>query len=162
MSISSFDFENTLFNSKKWNIKSTTTKIEDKNIFLLFWLSIKTVSNSGGCWFIDNSENIDTRNGSCILCSLSLWVIEIGWNCDDSIFDIFSEICFGNFFHFLEDHGWNLFRLEFLCLSFVLNDNHWLFISSWFNFEWPELYIILNWLFREFSTNKSLSIKDCV
>lgn len=162
MSISSFNFENTFFNCKKWYIKSSTTKIEDENIFFLFWLSIKTISNSGGCWLINNSEYVDTWDSSSIFSSLSLGIIEIGWDCDNCISHIFSKICFSNFFHFLKNHRWNLFSLEFLCLSFILNNDHWLFFRSWFNLEWPEFDIILYWGFRELSSNKSLGIKDCI
>jgi hypothetical protein len=52
--------------------------------------------------------------------------------------------------------------MEFLLFSLVLNLNEWLISRALFNFEWPELDIILNKLFRELSPNESLGIKDSV
>ena len=52
--------------------------------------------------------------------------------------------------------------LEFLLLALVLDNNHWLLVSSWLDLEWPELDISLDGLVREFSTDESLGIEDGV
>jgi len=104
MTISSFDFEYTFFNGKKRNIKSTTTKIENENISFFFALSIKTIGNGCSCWFIDNSENVDSRNSSSIFGGLSLGIIEIGWDSNDSRFDGLTQVGFSNFLHLYKDH----------------------------------------------------------
>jgi len=105
VTISSFDFEDTFFNGKERNIKSTTTKIENEDVSFFFALSIKTIGDSCSSWFIDNSENIDSGNSSCILSGLSLGIIEISWDCNDSRFDSFTQVSFSNFLHLYEDHG---------------------------------------------------------
>lgn len=137
MSVSSLNFEDTFFNAKKWNIESSSSKIEYKNILLLFSLSIKTISNSGSSWFIDNSKYIQSWNGTSIFSSLSLRVVEISWNCNNSRFNCFTKVCFSNFFHLNKNHWWDLLSLEFFCFSFILNNNNWFVVNSWFYLEWP-------------------------
>jgi len=87
VTIGSLDFENTFLDSKEGNIESTTSKIENENVSLLSLLTIKTVSDCSSSWLIDDSENIDAGNSSCILGGLSLSIIEVSWNSDDSRFD---------------------------------------------------------------------------
>jgi len=59
VSIGSLDLEDTFLNGKERYIESTTTEIENENVSLLLLLSVKTVSNSCGCWLVDNSEDVD-------------------------------------------------------------------------------------------------------
>ena len=56
------DFENAIFNSQKWNIKGTTTKIKDKNIVLALLLFIKTIGNGCSSRFVDDAEHIETSD----------------------------------------------------------------------------------------------------
>jgi hypothetical protein len=105
MTIGSFDLEDTVFNGKKGNIESTTSKVEDEDVLLLFSLFIKTISDSGGSWLVDNSKNVDTRDLSSILGSLSLRISEISWDSNDGIVYCFTEVSFGDLLHLDEDHG---------------------------------------------------------
>lgn len=41
-----------------------------------------------GCWLVHDSDDIQTGNGSGILRSLSLIVVEVGWNCNDGVDDL--------------------------------------------------------------------------
>jgi hypothetical protein len=104
VTICCFNFEDTFFNSKKRNIESTTTKIKDENVLFCGLLSIETISNSSGSWLIDNSENVNSSNGTSILGSLSLGVTEISWDSDDGRFNGFSQVSFSNFFHLSKNH----------------------------------------------------------
>ena len=162
VTVGGLDFENTFFNSKKWNIKSTTSKIEDQNISLLSVLFIETISNGGSSRLINNSENVETRDGTSILSCLSLRVIEISRDCYDSWFNWLTKISFSNFLHFYENHGWNLFSLEFFGFTLVFNNDHWFVIRSCFDFEGPELDISLDCGVLKLSSNKSLGIEDCI
>lgn len=137
MTVSSLNFEDTFFNAKKRNIKSSTSEIKDKNIFFLFSLSIKTISNSSSSWLVDNSKYIQSWNSTSILSGLSLGVIEISWNSNNSRFNCFTKICFSNFFHLNENHWWDLLSLELFSFSFILNNNNWFVFNSWFYLEWP-------------------------
>jgi len=84
VSIGGFDFEDTFLNGKKGDIESSTTKIENEDVSLLLLLSVETVSNSGSCWLVDDSENVNSRNGTSILGGLSLSIVEISWDSNDS------------------------------------------------------------------------------
>ncbi len=137
MSISSLNFEDTLFNAKKWKIESSSSEIKYKNILFLFSLSNKTISKSCGSWFIDNSKYVQSWNSTSIFSSLSLRVVELSWNSNNSRFNGFTKICFSNFFHLNKNHWWDLLSLEFFSLSFILNNNNWYVINTWFYFEWP-------------------------
>ena len=55
-----------------------------------------------------------------------------------------------------------MLSLEFLGFSLVLNDNHWLVISSGFNLERPKFAISLDGLVSKLSTDESLGIEDGV
>ena len=84
VTVGSLNLEDTFLNGKEGDIESTTTEIEDEDVSLLGLLTIKTVSDSGGGWLVDNSENVETSNGSSILGGLSLSIVEVSWHCDDS------------------------------------------------------------------------------
>lgn len=51
----------------------------------LVYLLVQTISNGSGCWLINDTQHIETRNGASILGGLALGVIEVGWYCDHSI-----------------------------------------------------------------------------
>jgi len=105
VTIGSFDFEDTIFNGEKGHVKSTTTKIEDENVLLTLTLLVETVSNSGGSRLVDDTLDVEASDGSSILGSLSLTIIEIGWDSDDSTGDGLSEISLSDFLHLGQDHG---------------------------------------------------------
>ena len=98
---------------------------------------------------------------TCILGSLSLGVIEIGRNCDDSIFNGFAQISFSCFLHFGQDHGGNFFRSEGLFFTFEFNLNLGL-ATIIDNIEWPMFHIPLDCVVAKVSTNETFSIKHGV
>ena len=105
VTIGSFDLENTFLDGEERYIESTTSKIENENVSLLSLLSIKTVSNGSGCWLVDDSQHVDTSDGTSILSGLSLSIIEVSWHSDDGRLDSFSEERFSDFLHLGKDHG---------------------------------------------------------
>lgn len=70
------DLKNTIIDCQDTDIKSTTTKIKDKDV-LLATLLIKTISNGSGCWLINDPGHIQTRNNASILGCLSLSIIKV-------------------------------------------------------------------------------------
>ena len=86
VSVSGLNLEDTFLNSEEGDIESTTTKIEDKDVFGLFLLSVESVSNGGSGWLVDDSKNVDSRDSSSILGGLSLGVVEVGGNSDNCFF----------------------------------------------------------------------------
>jgi hypothetical protein len=60
VSVCGLDLKNSLLNREEGNIESTTTEIEDEDVFFFILLSIETVSDSGSSGFVDDSEDVDT------------------------------------------------------------------------------------------------------
>ena len=78
MSVSSgrLNFENTLFDGKDGNIESTTTEIVDDDLGFTTLL-VKTIGDSGSGGFVDNTKDLKTGDGTGILGSLTLGVVEV-------------------------------------------------------------------------------------
>jgi hypothetical protein len=105
VTVGSFYFKDTLRNGDEGDIKSTTSKIEDDAVLFFFRLFIKTISNCSSSWLINDSKNIETCDGCSILGSLSLRIIEICWDSDDSRFDILTKERISEFLQFYQNHG---------------------------------------------------------
>ena len=134
VTIGGLNLENTAFNFQEEDIKSTTSKIEDKNVAFTLALLVKTVGNSSSGGLIDDTLDLKTSNGAGILGSLTLRVIEVSGNCNNSLLDNFTEIIFSSFLNLDEDQGRNFFRLELLLFSLELDNNDGL-ASSCFSFN---------------------------
>ena len=74
---SSLDRENFALDGKKGDIESSTSQVENEDIALLFGLLIKTVGNGSGSGFVDDSEDFETGNGTRVLGSETLRVVEV-------------------------------------------------------------------------------------
>ena len=136
------DGEDTTLDVKKGNIESTTTEIVDEDVPLLLGLSgAETVGDSGGGRLVDDTENVETGNGTGVLGSLTLVVVEVGGNGDDGLLDLLAELGLSNLLHLFwalvnasrldfreayldEDHGGDLLGGELLGLAQVLDLDH--------------------------------------
>lgn len=78
------DFEYTIVDGQERDIKGSTSKIVDNDL-TFFTSAVKTVCDSGRGWLVHDSNDIQAGNGAGILCSLSLVVVEVGWNGDDRV-----------------------------------------------------------------------------
>jgi hypothetical protein len=97
---SSFDSENTTLDVEKGNIESSTTEIINQNISLLVGLSgTETVGNGSSSWLVDDTEDVETGDRTGILGGLTLVVVEVGGNGNNSLSDLLAQLNFGNFLH---------------------------------------------------------------
>lgn len=69
---SGFNFKDTVIDGQEGNIEGTTAQIEDQNVSFTLTFFVKTVSNSGSCWLIDDSQYIESGDNTGILGGLSL------------------------------------------------------------------------------------------
>ena len=53
---------------------------------------VETVGSGSGCGLVNDLENVHSRDGASILCSLSLWFVEVGGDGDYSVVDRYSEV----------------------------------------------------------------------
>jgi hypothetical protein len=162
VTVGSLNLEDTLVNGEEGDIESTTSEIENEDVFLLILSFVETVSNGGSGWLVDDSQNIQTGDGSGVLGGLSLSIVEISWDGNDCRLHGFTKEGLGDLLHLDQNHGRNLFGLEFLLSTFMLDDNHWSLLLSGLDLEWPELGVLDNRGIGELSTDKSLGIEDCV
>lgn len=79
---SSLDGEDTTTDVQQGNIESSSSKIEDKDVLLSLGLTVKTVGNGSSGGFVDDTENIETSDGTSILGSKTLRVVEVGGDTD--------------------------------------------------------------------------------
>lgn len=85
---------------EKRHIKSTTTQIEDEDMPLLICLpGTKTVSNGSGGGLVNYTEDVHARNGTSVLGSLSLVVVEISRDSNNGFFDRLAKLGLGDFLH---------------------------------------------------------------
>nr|P41755.1 RecName: Full=NAD-specific glutamate dehydrogenase; Short=NAD-GDH [Achlya klebsiana]AAA17563.1 NAD-specific glutamate dehydrogenase [Achlya klebsiana] len=158
---SSLDFEDTFFNGQKRHIEGTTTKIENENIAFTTLL-VKTVGNGGTSRFVNDTKDVKTSNGTSILGSLTLRVVEISWDGNDSVVNSSTNEGFSNFLHLDQNHRGNFFRLESLSFTLEFDGDLWLVTSTRGNLEWPVLNIGLSSWVVEFTTDQTLSIEHSV
>jgi hypothetical protein len=69
---------------KKLTVKGTTTQIVDQDVLLLGFL-VQTISDGRSGGFVDNTEHIQTCDGASVLGGLTLSIVEVGGNGDNSI-----------------------------------------------------------------------------
>lgn len=77
------DLKDTLLNSQKRDIESTTTKIENENVALALDLLVKTVGNGSGGGLVDDTKDVQAGNETRVLGGLTLRVVEVGGDSDD-------------------------------------------------------------------------------
>src|SRR5690606_8919097 len=93
------------FNNR--DIEGTATEIVYSNSAIAFAF-IKTVSQRGGCGFVDNAFYVQSGNFTRIFSGLTLGVIEVSRYGNYRFGDFFAEIFFSSFLHFFQDFGRNL------------------------------------------------------
>ncbi|BAO38916.1 putative uncharacterized protein YAL004W [Kluyveromyces marxianus DMKU3-1042] len=157
----SLNFEDTVFDGQQRNIESTTTQVKDQNVLFTFVLLVQTVSNGSGGWFVDDSQNVQTSNGTSILGCLSLGIVEVSWNGNNGIVDLATQVGFSSFLHLGQDHRRDFFWSEDLGFTLVFDLDLWL-TRNLDNLEWEVLDITLDFRVREVSTDQTLSVENGV
>mmetsp|Transcript_68174 Transcript_68174/g.112146 ORF Transcript_68174/g.112146 Transcript_68174/m.112146 type:complete len:292 (+) Transcript_68174:498-1373(+) len=153
-------FKDAIVNGEKGDIKGSTTKVKHQDILLSFLL-IQTISNSSSSRLIDDTHYSETRNSSSIFCGLTLSIVEVGRYRDDSMCDFLPKIGLGNFPHFTQNHGADLFSSKSLVFSFHVYTNMGLLVL--FDYlKGKKLQILLNRFIVPCSTNQAFGIKNSV
>ena len=102
---SGLDLEDTLLNGQEGDIESTTTKIEDEDVALTLGLLVETVGDGSSSGLVDDTEDVETSNETSVLGGLTLRVVEVGGDSDDSVVDGATEVGLGSLPHLGQDHG---------------------------------------------------------
>ena len=158
---SRLNLEDTLLNSKKRNIKSTTTKVENQNVTLTLTLLVKTVGDGSSSRLVDDTENVKTSNKTRVLSGLTLRVVEVSRDSDDSVVDSTTKESFSSFTHLGQDHSRNFFGSELLCLALEFNLDVRLSILL-DDLERPVFHIGLNFSIGITTSDQTLGVEDSV
>jgi len=105
VTIGGLDLENTILNGEEGHIESATTEIEDEDVLLALALLVETVGNGGSGGLVDDTADVETSDGTSVLGGLSLGVIEVSGDSDDSTGDSLAEVSLSDLLHLGEDHG---------------------------------------------------------
>lgn len=124
-------------------------------------LLVETIGNGSSSRLVDDTENVHTRDHTGILGSLTLRVVEVGGNSNDSVVDGSTEVSLSSFLHLEKNHGRDFLRGESLGLTLVLDLNLRLGLLV-DDLERPVLHIRLNLGVSETTTDKTLSIENGV
>jgi len=104
VTVSGFDFKDTVFDSEEGHIESATTEIENEHIAFALSLLVETVSDSSSGGLINDTLDVEASDLTGILGSLTLRVVEIGGHSDNSVLDSSVEVSFSNFLHLDKNH----------------------------------------------------------
>ena len=89
---SSLDFKDTLFNGEEGDIEGSSTKIKDQDITFTRNLLVETICDGGSSGFVDDTKDVHTGDGTSVLSCLTLGVVEISRDGDDSVGNIVTQI----------------------------------------------------------------------
>ena len=109
------NLDNTVTDLNDGNIEGTAAQVVYHDLLLM--LVVQTIGQSCCCRLVDDTFYIQTGNLTGILCSLTLSIVEVGRNCDNSLCYFLAQISLCIAFQFLQDHSRNLLRRIFLVVD---------------------------------------------
>jgi len=156
------DLEDTTLNLEERDIEGTSTHIVDEDLLNLVGLLVQTVRDGGGGRFVDDTEGVQTGNVGGVLGGLSLRVVEVGGDRDDGVGDGLSEVGVGDFLHFSQHHGGDLFGVEGSVLVVQGNLDLRLVGVVTSDLERPQFHVGLHVLIVYVTTDQTLGIEHGV
>jgi hypothetical protein len=158
---SGLDLEDALLNGQERHIEGTTAEIEDEDVALALDLLVETVGNGGRGGLVDDTEDVETGNETGVLGGLTLGVVEVGRDRDDSVVDGATEVGLSGLAHLGEDHGGDLLGGEDLLLALELDLDDGL-AGTVDDLEGEVLHVGLDLSIAELATNQALGVEDGV
>ena len=108
--------------SEDRHIKCTATKIIHKDVLLSTFL-VKTVGNCSGRGLVNDADYVKSSDGASVFSRLSLSIVKVSRDSDDSMLDLLSKIVLSGVFHLSQDHGGDFFWGKLLSSSVVGHSN---------------------------------------
>jgi len=106
VSVGRLDLKHALVHAKASNIESTTAQINDEGLSVgSFFKLINAIGKSGGCWFVDDSHNIEFGELSCILSGLPLRHVKISGHGYDALGCLLVKMRVRILLQLLQDHS---------------------------------------------------------
>merc|ERR1719160_48163 len=154
------DLKDAVVNGEQRHIEGAAAKIEHEDV-LLASLLVKPVRDGRGGGLVDDAVDLHARDGASVLGGLTLGVVEVGWDGDDSVLDLLVEVPLGRGAHFLEDHRRDLLWGEGLLLAVDvdLDKRLALFVDE---LKREQLLVRLHSLVLEVAADKALDVEHGV
>jgi len=114
------DLKDTIIDRKKGDIESSTTEVVDDGLGFTALL-VETVGDGGSSRIVNDTEDLETGDGTGILGSLALGVVEVGRDGDDGMGDLLAEVSLSSLLHLGQYHGRDFFGGEIPLLAAVLD-----------------------------------------
>jgi hypothetical protein len=115
VTVRGLNLENTLLNFENGDIEGTTTKIVDGDNAVS--LLLKTVSKGSGGGFVNDTEDVETGDLTGVLGGLTLGVVEVGRDSNNSILDGLAEVVLSGLLHLAQNETTDLGRRVLLSAS---------------------------------------------
>ncbi len=106
ISVGSLDLNDTLTDFQNGDIECSSSEVIDSDGFV--FLLLHSESHGCCCGFVDDSFYLESSDLAGVFGGLTLRVIEISGDSDDSAVDCLSEIALGSLLHLHEDEGSDL------------------------------------------------------
>mmetsp|Transcript_839 Transcript_839/g.2113 ORF Transcript_839/g.2113 Transcript_839/m.2113 type:complete len:239 (-) Transcript_839:142-858(-) len=161
ISSSGLYLEDSFFDGQEGNIEGTSSQVENKDVFLVSLL-VQTVGDGGCSRFVDNTKDVEPRDGSGVLGRLTLTVVKVSRNGDNSVPDFLAQVSLGNVLHLGENHGADFLGLEGLLFSLVFDLDDGGTAGSRDDSKRPVLHVGLDGSVGELASDQSLGIEDGV
>ena len=129
------DHKDTFIDEEKRDIETSTTEIVDDDPGSTIPL-VETVGDGGSCGLVDDTEDLETGNGTGVHGGVTLSIVEVGGNGNDGVGNLLSKVSLGNLLHLDQDHGGYFFGGEIPLLTTVLDRNGGLSVLL-DDLEWP-------------------------
>nr|CAH7744597.1 unnamed protein product [Callosobruchus chinensis] len=136
----------TIVDGKKGHVEGTAAQIEHQDVLLPIFL-VQTVGNGGSI--------------TCVLGGLSLSIVEVSRDCDNSMSDLLAKISFCSLLHLPEDHSGDFFRSKYLGTLAGLHLDVW-FAVLLNDLEGEQFDVMLDGGVGEFSTDQTLGVENGV
>ena len=101
------NLNNAVCKIKQGDVEGTATEVEDKNLVVLILL-VQTVSKSCCGWLVDDTLNVEASNLTCVLGCLTLCVVKVCWDSNDSVGYRLTEVLLGVCLHLCKGHSADL------------------------------------------------------
>ena len=89
------DLEDTLLNGQERDIEGPAPKIENKDVALTDGLLVETVGDGNSGRFVDDTEDVQAADGTGALGGLTLGIVEVSGDGNDSVGDGATEVGLG-------------------------------------------------------------------
>mmetsp|Transcript_22237 Transcript_22237/g.33898 ORF Transcript_22237/g.33898 Transcript_22237/m.33898 type:complete len:144 (+) Transcript_22237:1596-2027(+) len=110
-----FNLEYTIIDVKQCYIKGSSTQIKHQYCFFAI-LFIQSICNSCSSGFVNDTLHSESSNGSSILSSLTLGIVEICRYSDNSSCNLRPNKCFGCLLHLTQNHTGYFLGTKFLII----------------------------------------------